>query len=148
MIVDSIRGFEKYKGLHERFGKVFEFLRKSDLGAMEPGEYEIDGKDVYCKIECADARPLEEMKLEMHDVYIDIHVLIEGNETIGFRDRALCSDSNISYDEGRDIAFPEEEPEVFVNLGEGNLVICFPSDAHAPLLGEGKIRKAVIKVRV
>ena len=148
MIVDSVKGFEKYKGLHEKFGKVYEYIRKNDLQAMAPGEYEIDGPGVRCTIEEKEAKGFDDIKLEVHDVFIDIHILLEGNETIGFRDRGQCVGSILNYDEGRDVAFPEEAPEVYVNLDPGNLVICFPSDAHAPLLGNGRIKKAIIKVKV
>lgn len=148
MIIDSLKSFEKYRQLHERFDEVCRFLKYSDLHKLETGRHEISGNDVYCKIEECDARGLEEAKLEVHDVFIDIHVLLEGNETIGFRDRAKCSGDVLTYDGADDVAFPEEEPEVYVNLGVDNMAICFPSDAHAPLLGEGRIRKAVIKVRV
>lgn len=147
MIVDSVKGFEKYTRLHERFGKVYEYIRKTDLSALAVGEYEIDGKDIYCKIDQGPAKEFENAKLEMHDVYIDIHILLEGNETIGFRDRGRTIGDNQSYDEIRDIAFIEEEPEVYVNLGVDNIVICFPSDAHAPMLGKGEIKKAIIKVK-
>ena len=147
MIIDSLKGFEKYKRLHERFEAVFSYLRKTDFSKMAPGEYEIDGRNIYCKIEDAEARGFDDIKLEMHDVYIDIHILIEGNETIGFRDRSRCVGEYQNYDEINDIAFAREEPEVYVNLGPDNLVICFPSDTHAPMLGEDRIRKAVIKVK-
>ena len=42
----------------------------------------------------------------------------------------------------------DEIPDNYLSLGEGNLAIVFPSDAHAPLIGEGEIVKAVFKVRI
>ena len=55
---------------------------------------------------------------------------------------------NISYDEINDIAFLEESPENFISLGEDNIAVIFPHDAHAPLIGEGFIKKAVIKIKM
>ena len=33
-------------------------------------------------------------------------------------------------------------------LGPGNMAILFPADAHAPLLGSGRCRKIVFKVKI
>ena len=148
MILDSTKGFEKYIRLHERFGEVFNFLRKTDLRALSAGEYPIDGKKSYCKIWDGEGKGLDIPKLEVHDNYIDIHLLLEGNETIGFKDRSNCLSSDATYNEAEDIAFFDEDPDVFINLGIDNSAIFFPSDAHAPLIGEGKIKKAIIKVLV
>lgn len=148
MIVDSLRGFERYLNLHSKFEKAYTYMLKNKLHEMEPGEYSIVGKDIYCTIWEGEGKGLEIPPLEVHDTYIDIHVLLEGSETIGIRDRSRCNGNNIPYDETKDIAFLEEAPENFVSLGPDNIAIIFPHDAHAPLIGEGKIKKAVIKIRM
>jgi len=149
MIIDSLRSFERCTGFHHRFPKVYEYLRKTELNTLEPGEYPIDGKEIVCKIWSGQGKGIDIPQLEIHDSYIDIHILLEGSETIGHKDRALCAYSdNIDYNEAEDIAFLDDEPANFVNLGEGSLAIIFPRDAHAPLIGEGHIKKAVIKVLV
>ena len=93
-------------------------------------------------------KDVEDAKLEIHDSYIDIHVLLEGSETIGLKDRSKCNTDNTKYQEADDIAFLEEEPENYVVMGVNNLAIIFPADAHAPLLGAGNYKKAVFKVHV
>lgn len=150
MIVDSVKGFERYIHLNPRFNLVYNFLRNNDLENMNPGEYPVEGavdRDVYCKISEGDAKGMVIPPLEVHDTYIDIHFLLRGNETIGLRDRSRCNGENIPYDSEKDIAFLEEMPENFVNLSPGNIAIVFPYDAHAPLIGEGSVKKAVIKVK-
>ena len=147
MIIDSIRSFERCTGFHHRFQKVYEYLRKTELINLEPGEYPVDGKEIVCKIWAGEGKGINIPKLEIHDSYIDIHILLEGAETIGHKDRALCNYSDsIDYDESEDIAFIDDDPENFINLGVGNLAIMFPRDAHAPLIGDGPIKKAIIKV--
>ena len=147
MIIDSLRSFERCTGFHHRFPKVYEYLRKTDINNLEQGEYPIIEKEIVCKIWSGGGKGIDIPKLEIHDSYIDIHILLEGSETIAHKDRALCSYSdNIDYNEAEDIAFLDDEPANFVNLGEGSLAIIFPRDAHAPLIGEGHIKKAVIKV--
>ena len=151
MILDSVKSFEKYKSLVPGFDKVYDFLRKNNLKELEAGKHEIDGKNVYCTIFEGDLKPFEECPLEIHDSYIDIHVVLEGVETIGLKDRCLCDDQglNVKYKEEDDIAFlGDDTPDNFLSLGADNLAIIFPADAHAPLMGEGQIKKAVFKVMV
>jgi len=146
MIVDSLKGFERYTHIHKRFGKAYEYILKTDFDSLTPGKYDVMGREIYCTIWEGEGKGLDIPKLEVHDTYIDIHILIEGSETIGVRDRSRCVGDNIFYDAERDIAFLEESPENFISLGKGNIAVIFPHDAHAPLIGDGTIKKAVIKV--
>lgn len=149
MIIDSIKSFERYTGIHESFADVCRFLKENNLSLLEDGDYEISGDRVRCRISVQDAKSIDEMpRLEVHDSHIDIHIVIEGSETIGFKSRGACDGTGVEYDAERDIAFFADAPETFVNYAGDNFVICFPTDAHAPLIGNGRIRKAVFKVLV
>ena len=148
MILDSLKSFEKYQTLQEGFDKVYQFIKKNDLFSMEPGQYDIDGKKVYCTISEGELKNVEDAKLEIHDSYIDIHVLLDGSETIALKDRSKCNSDNAKYQEVDDVAILEDEPENYVLMGIGNLAIIFPADAHAALLGTGNYKKAVFKVHV
>ncbi len=146
MIVDSIKGFERYINFHPRFAKAYEFMIKTDLSKLAVGQHPIMGKEIYCIISENSVEGLEIPKLEVHDSYIDIHILLEGSETIGHRDRSRCNGDNIAYNQSEDIAFLDEAPENFINLEPMNIAVIFPYDAHAPLIGNGTIKKAVIKI--
>lgn len=148
MIIDSVKGFERYLKLHPLFEKAFRFMRQNGFEELEPGEYEIEGRELYCSIWEGEGKGMEIPKLEIHDSYIDIHVLIKGDETIGIRDRGRCAADKISYDNEKDIAFLEEEPDLFISLIPSYFAILYPHDAHAPLIGNGIIKKAVFKIRV
>lgn len=150
MILDSVKSFEKYRTLVPGFDKVYDFIRKNNLNELEEGRHEIDGNRIYCTIAAGELKGIElkDCPLEIHDSYIDIHFLIDGSETIGLKDRCLCDDSATKYDSDNDIAFLPDAPDNYVSLGTGNFIVVFPSDAHAPLMGEGQYRKAVFKVRL
>ncbi len=148
MIVDSLKGFERYLNIHSKFSIAYEFIRKSDFSILSPGKFNIDGNSVICTIWEGEAKGIEIPPLEVHDSYIDIHILLEGTETIGHKDRSRCSGENIPYDSEKDIAFFDESPDNFINLSPGNIAVMFPYDAHAPLIGEGTIKKAIIKIAV
>ena len=48
----------------------------------------------------------------------------------------------------KDVMFYDDEPSTYFTLGEGEIGIFFPQDAHAPLVGDGRVKKAVVKVKV
>lgn len=150
MIIDSIKSFERYKDFQPGFEQVYEFIRKNDLNSLDEGNHPIVENDVWCTIQNVDAKDLADApKMEVHDSFIDIHILLEGDETIGYKDRARCTNLQMAeYNEAQDVALFDEMPEVFISCSPENFVICFPSDGHTPLLGEGKIKKAVFKIRV
>ncbi len=148
MILDSLKSIERYATLHESFGKVMEFIRKNDLHSLSDGRYEIEKDNVWCTVSTEEGRDGADAPLEVHDSFIDIHLVLEGSEIIGFRDRSKCLGVDVKYDEAKDIAFMKESPEAYISYSDDNFVICFPQDCHAPLIGKGTIRKAVFKVRL
>ena len=48
---------------------------------------------------------------------------------------------------GKDIQFFDDEPQTFYTLRPGQFTILFPEDGHAPMIGEGDVRKIIVKVR-
>ena len=148
MIIDSILGLERYRKMNDGFEKAFKFLRSNDLMKIENGNYEIDGDNVFAIVSENDLKAIEDAKLEVHDSYIDIQVPISANETFGWKDRTMCNTGEGQYDDDKDIAFFDDEPEVFSVVNPLQVVIFFPNDAHAPLIGNGKIKKLVIKVKI
>jgi YhcH/YjgK/YiaL family protein len=52
------------------------------------------------------------------------------------------------YSAEKDVLFYEDLPELFFELKPAHFAIYFPDDVHAPMIGEGTIKKLVVKVRV
>ena len=53
MIIDNLQNLKNYATVNPLFPKVVEFLKNNDLKTMEPGEYEIVGKDLFVNITVA-----------------------------------------------------------------------------------------------
>lgn len=53
-----------------------------------------------------------------------------------------------AYNDEKDFALYKRTPTSFVDIHPGQFVIFFPEDAHAPIIGTGKIRKMVGKVKL
>ena len=55
---------------------------------------------------------------------------------------------NGDYNAEKDVQFYNDTPETFFQLRDGQFAIFFPEDVHAPMIGEGTIKKLVIKVKI
>ena len=51
---------------------------------MEPGVYEIQGKDIYAQVFDAETGSVEEKRPESHKNYLDVQFLASGEEKLGF----------------------------------------------------------------
>lgn len=145
MILDRLENAKRYESLHAAFGKAFEFLSKL-TDKTEPGRYEIDGDKLYVNVMDADCHDSSSAKLEAHKKYIDIQYEIDGNETMGWRDIKLCESVVEPYNESGDYALFSDSPDTWFAVPSGVFVVFFPEDAHAPQVGEGKVKKAVAKI--
>ncbi|HEX6333121.1 MAG TPA: YhcH/YjgK/YiaL family protein, partial [Flavisolibacter sp.] len=70
-----------------------------------------------------------------------------GSEALGWKPRSSCFEP-MGYNEEKDVTFFNDTPDTYFNLREGQFAIFFPGDVHAPGIGEGIIRKLVIKVKL
>lgn len=146
MVIGTIEGIERYEKLHPCFRKAIEFLvGHPDLGI---GTYPIIGEDLYLTISEGNMRPKTEAPLEAHDRYIDVQLPIQGTEIYGWSPRNRCKTPRAPFDKHKDIVFFEDAPEVYFTLQSGDFAIFFPEDAHAPMIGEGMVKKAILKMRV
>ena len=150
MIVDTLANAERYYGLHKSFKAAFEYLNSHDLAALEDGKFDIaDGiKAIVANGEGKTAE-VAGQKFECHDKNIDIQVCVRGNETIGWKPRAKCTDAKDGgYNEEKDVTFFNHTPDMYFGLTDGQFVIFYPEDIHAPMIGEGPIKKVVLKVKI
>jgi len=147
-IVDRLENYEKYLSLHPAFAKAFAFLQQNDMTKIEQIKHVIDGDQLFCSVATSQGRKREEGLLEAHRKYIDIQYVISGKEEMGFKPVADCKQVKEAYSAEKDIAFYSDAPEQWIPVPPGSFIIFFPEDAHAPLIGEGDILKAVVKVAV
>ena len=148
MIMDQLDRAGRCVGMHPAFPQAFAFLNRADLATLPPGRYEIDGQRLFCSISNGPGRSRQEADLEAHRKYIDIQYVIAGTEVMGWKPTAECRISKTAYNPAEDIEFFSDEPATWTEVPAGSFVIFFPRDAHAPLVGEAPIHKAVLKIAV
>lgn len=148
MIIDSLANADRYFSVHPSFAKAFEYLRAQDLNALEPGKYVIEEGVLNLAVSAKDGVTADAAKFEAHDKFIDIQFVISGSEQMGWSDRSLCTSPTAEYNPEKDVIFFNDKPQMYFGLNAGQFVIFFPEDAHAPMIGEGLIKKLVVKVKI
>jgi YhcH/YjgK/YiaL family protein len=148
MILSTLADADRFLALHPLFAPAFAFLRSSDLNSLQPGKYPVQGEQLFAIVEACGGRTRAEAKLECHRCYIDIQLVLEGVDEMGWKPVAECVDPATDYDEARDIRFFNDAPSSWVATPPGVFCIFFPEDAHAPLVSAGMIRKVVMKIAV
>ena len=148
MILDSLSRSDRYLALHPLFALAFGFLRHTDLHALGPGRHAIDGERLFAIVEGCPGRSREEAKLECHRRYIDIQLVLEGVDEMGWKPLADCVEPATDFDVARDIRFFNDAPASWIATPPGAFCLFFPDDAHAPLVSAGMIRKVVVKIAV
>ena len=148
MIFDTLANADRYAPLHRLFPRAFEFLRNTDLMALAPGRYPIEGESLFAIKEAANGRRREEAKLECHRKYIDIQFVLEGADEMGWKPLCDCQEPLADYKAEKDIQFFRDTPASWIATPPGAFCIFFPQDAHAPLVSDNQIRKVILKIAV
>jgi YhcH/YjgK/YiaL family protein len=149
MIVDSLQNAAKYFSLHAKFKEAFEYVNQNDISQLEEGAFEIaEGLKVIVILGEGVTREESIKGFECHDQNIDIQISIKGPETFAWKPREKCVSPNGDYSEERDVRFFHDKPDMFFELQEKQFAILFPTDVHAAMIGEGTLKKIVIKVKI
>ncbi len=148
MILSTLSQSSRYAALHPLFPQAFDFIRDTNLDVLTPGVHQIVEGKLFAIVEHLDGRTREAAKLEAHRKHIDIQMVLNGDETMGWKTLSECKDPLAEYSIERDIIFFGDEPASWVQVPPGCFCIFFPEDAHAPLVGNGKIRKVIFKIAV
>ncbi|MFW0739364.1 YhcH/YjgK/YiaL family protein [Flavobacterium sp. T12S277] len=149
MIVDSLPNAAKYYSLHPSFKKAFDYVNQNDISTLEEGAFEIDENLKVIVIVGEGATKEESIKgFECHDKNIDIQISIKGPEIFAWKPREKCVSPNGDYNDERDVRFFYDKPDMYFELQEKQFAILFPEDVHAAMIGEGALKKIVIKVKI
>jgi len=146
MILDVLENAKRYYCLADGFGAAFDFLRRPDLKTLPVGKYEIDGERVFAMVAMEQGRRKEDAGLETHRKYIDIQMILDGTDTMGWKPSGQCREPVGDYEPGSDLQFFDDAPDAWIDVGAGAFAVFFPEDAHMPLISSGQIHKVVVKI--
>ena len=149
MIIDSLENAGKYYSLNPLFEAAFDWISSQDLTSLEDGTYQIqDGLKAIMSAKGGKTSAESLEKFECHQKAIDIQLCISGEETIGWKPISKCHNFKAEYNAEKDVTFYNETPDMYFQLTDNQFGIFFPEDVHAPMIGEGLIRKLVVKVKI
>lgn len=150
MIYDKISNLKNYLGLSENIDKVISFILKVDIKRLAQGKTVIDNDNVYVNHFSYMTKDKSENELfENHDEYIDLHLVLSGNEYIG-----------VSYIDKlkMDIVIKEEDStmyignaDIMVPMYDDMFLLVYPGEAHLPKLKYVEcvdVDKLVFKIRI
>ncbi len=148
MIVDSILNIERYVAILPSIGDII-FNIQNDL--LQPGKQVIDDESFFIHSIYNTERP-DEIIYENHKKYLDVHLVLKGEESILFGDAKYMNPVR-KYDEVEDyelLNYPGNIGTIVIHAM--NFAILFPGEAHKGGVSiDGtpcKVEKVVIKMRM
>lgn len=147
MILDTICNVEQYSKLHPLFPQVFKYMRNTDLRKLASGRH-IVLDDVFVLIQRGLGQTKAESTLECHRKYIDIQLVLDGVDEMGWKPLAECQQAIDSFNTVNDVQFFKDSPLNWLTTHANKFCIFFPEDAHSGMISEHHIHKAVFKIAV
>ena len=148
MILDALSSAENYFHIHPGIKPAVEFISTALQTKPEPGEYEIDGRNIYAIVSSCRGKGKQGARLEIHKKYIDLQFCIKGEDVIGWSSLEKCAEPLDEYSKEKDVQFFNDAPGEWFSISGEHFCLLFPNDAHAPLAGEGNSEKIVVKISV
>ena len=138
-----------YKGIHPRLDRALELILDEEFIASVGTEKTfIEGDALYAFRNEYSTVPFEETYFEAHRKYLDIQMVISGEERCDIADPATLGDP---FAEKPDFKGYHGAAEQSVILRPDNFMVVFPGDAHRLKIAVGQpgpVNKVVFKVLV
>lgn len=140
-------------GLPAAVIKALDWLKTTDLKALKPGRYEIEGQAMYASVETVTTKKLAATRPESHKHYVDVQYVVAGTEQLGFAvDRGQAAVTEAMPE--RDLYFYAGDvvDDGAVVSQAGNFAVFFPLDLHRPCCAYQEepaiVHKVVVKVHM
>ena len=127
---------------------ALDYIQQTDLTRLPNGKHPIDGDNLWVNITDSPMRTAAEARFEVHNKYVDIQIPLSGAEQYGIKQRTLCTQPIGTFNEQDDYLLFDDPVEEIKTVEQDGLIVFEPDTAHAPLIGQGTIHKAIFKVRV
>lgn len=129
-----------------------EKLASLDLQELTPGRHDL-GDGNYMNVDSTETAPASQRTMEAHRAYIDIQMVIEGDEVIGYQP-ILKAGKVVEDKRDADAWFynPSLAEDTQIHMEKGIFAVFAPTDGHRCLCapdGVGRpIRKVIMKIKI
>ncbi|MBR1387524.1 MAG: YhcH/YjgK/YiaL family protein [Alloprevotella sp.] len=148
MILAKIEDAARYYSILPQLKALFEYLKENDLKVAPAGRIELDGNNLFINVSETQLRNKDEQKLEVHRAYVDVHFPLSCSEIIGIRHLDTLGESDAPFDLENDFALYSDKATNYFVVSPGEFCLVFPEDAHAPIIGNGPIKKLIAKIKL
>lgn len=116
--------------IKDRIESAVKYLKKLKVSEADVGKRVDVNDNFYYSVQSYDTRPTEECKLESHRKYIDIQVMISGEESMDIADISRLTLKE-EYNEEKDVMFWNIPTRMSkTTLLSGDCIVLYPETAH------------------
>ena len=132
MIYDTLDNL-KYYNLSPAIEAVLNYAKNVTSENFPSEKITLDGERIFINAAQYDTHTLADALVEAHRDYIDVMVMIEGEETIYVKSTDRLTQISQEYDPKIEalLAKPDDDMSA-IRMKPGSVCILFPQDAHAP----------------
>ena len=150
MIYGRLTDRERYSFLDKNILKVLDFAESVSKESFTKGRRELDGERLFVNFAEYDTHERAGALTEAHRKYIDVFVMVEGEETVCVKPTDRLSHITKEYAEDIEalLALTDDDASR-IRLCEGDFLVLYPEDAHAPAIfadGPSHVKKLIGKV--
>lgn len=127
MIIDKMESIRLYADVLPYLENGLKAIEAMET--LEVGRYEFEGG--FFMVQQGTTNPLEEGKYEVHRNYIDVQIMLEGGEEVGW-DHLSNLTTTVPYDPEKDMEFLEGAYDHVMKIKAGMFWVGFPQDGHIP----------------
>lgn len=151
MILGCLNERELINRIPRDIFNALSFVRGNDMSTISDGRYDISGDDIYINVMTVNSVNKESKSFEVHREYVDIQILIDGEECMEYVSPLEATQPLSDYDSANDFQSVIPNGNVSTLLLKKNMfAVFYPGEPHKPTcyINEARtIKKAVIKVR-
>ena len=156
MIYDTLGRLDLYRPLSPRLAAAIDWIGTTDVAslAVDGQRRSVVGDDVAIIVSRYTTWPAERYIWESHRKFIDIQIVLTGQEQISVTPVSDALHIATPYDDAKDVVFYARDTAAAATLHmtPGRFAVFFPEDAHGPNQAWGgtpaEASKLVVKVRV
>jgi len=149
MIIDKVADFGRYQKIAPAVWKKVGAFMSECTAATADGRYELVEGKVFALVQSYETRALADGKMEDHQKFADIQVVVAGEEFMHTQNKA-SSEVTVAYNPEKDAAFYRYDAAgaTALRMPQGWFAVFYPGECHMPCINENKqtVKKIVFKV--
>ena len=146
MVTDHLSNVDRHRSLSPRIARAIDYVQQTDFRAVPDGTHPVEGDQIFALVQRYQTRPARDDQWEAHRRHIDLQVVVDGVERIGFTHISGLRPG--TYDDARDF-HALTGPGDFLTMPAGHFMLLWPDDAHQPsvmLEAPAPVLKIVVKI--